>query len=49
MDKKSGYGVYQWENGWIYKGNFQNDYRHGYGQMYWQDGRIYKGKWVNGI
>lgn len=22
MDKKSGYGVYEWENGWVYKGNF---------------------------
>ena len=31
MDKKSGYGVYKWENGWYYKGNFENDYRHGFG------------------
>ena len=34
MDKKSGYGVYEWENGWVYKGNFDNDYRNGYGELY---------------
>ena len=31
MDKKSGYGIYTWDNGWIYKGNFDNDFRNGYG------------------
>jgi len=31
MDVKSGYGEYVWTNGWIYKGNFENDLRNGYG------------------
>lgn len=31
MDKKEGYGVYDWENGWTYKGNFKDDLRDGFG------------------
>lgn len=48
MDKKSGYGVYQWENGWIYKGNFENDYRNGFGELYDGEKCMYRGYWANG-
>ena len=49
MDKKSGYGVYEWENGWTYKGNFQNDFRNGYGELFNREGAMaYKGYWENG-
>lgn len=48
MDKKSGYGVYEWENGWVYKGNFEGDYRNGYGELYDGDSCTYRGFWDNG-
>ena len=49
MDKKSGYGIYMWDNGWVYKGNFDGDYRNGYGELYDGDGKlIYRGFWENG-
>ena len=49
MDKKSGYGVYSWDNGWIYKGNFEDDKRNGFGQLYKNDNTLkYRGFWENG-
>jgi hypothetical protein len=30
-DKKSGYGIFTWASGNIYKGNYFDDVRHGYG------------------
>lgn len=48
MDKKSGYGVYQWGNGWCYKGNFDNDYRNGFGELYNGNKLAYRGFWENG-
>jgi hypothetical protein len=49
MDKKHGYGIFNWASGNVYKGNYKEDERHGYGEMYWIDGSIYKGEWVRGI
>ena len=49
MDKKNGQGIFTWESGNIYNGNYVNDERHGYGEMYWTDGSIYKGEWKKGI
>lgn len=49
MDKKHGYGVFNWASGNIYKGNYKDDERHGYGEMFWIDGSIYKGEWIKGI
>lgn len=40
LDKKCGYGVYQWDDGYMYKGNFDNDVRHGFGELY--EGNILK-------
>jgi hypothetical protein len=48
MDKKHGYGVFNWESGNIYKGNYKEDERDGYGEMYWTDGSVYKGEWRRG-
>jgi len=49
MDKKSGHGLYVWENGWFYKGGFDNDYRHGYGELYDSQNNLnYRGFWENG-
>lgn len=48
MDKKSGYGVYEWENGWLYKGNFDNDLRNGFGELYEGEKLVYRGFWRNG-
>lgn len=49
MDKKSGYGIYCWDNGWKYRGNFDNDFRNGYGELYdGNDCLIYRGFWENG-
>ena len=39
---KNGYGVFRWETGNVYKGNYRNDEREGYGEMYWIDGSVYK-------
>jgi hypothetical protein len=49
MDKKQGYGEFNWASGNIYKGNYKNDLRNGNGEMHWTDGSVYKGNWVNGI
>ena len=48
MDKKHGYGVFTWESGNMYKGNYVEDERDGYGEMYWTDGTVYKGQWKKG-
>jgi hypothetical protein len=46
---KAGYGVYTWQNGWSYRGNFENDTRHGYGELYQSDNLLnYRGFWDNG-
>ncbi len=49
LDKKNGYGRFEWASGNYYTGQYKDDERHGYGEMYWVDGSIYKGKWINGI
>lgn len=46
--KKHGYGIFTWNAGNIYKGNYFEDLREGYGEMYWTDGSYYKGNWQKG-
>ena len=48
-DKKHGYGVFEWESGNRYEGNYFEDERHGYGVMRWMDESVYMGMWVEGI
>ena len=37
LDKKHGYGIYDWGNGSVYKGQWMEDYRHGEGVMMFND------------
>ena len=43
-----GYGMYQWADGRIYQGQYQNDKKHGFGVYQWIDGRCYEGYWYRG-
>ena len=40
----NGYGVYKFNNGKFYKGNWKENKMHGQGEMEWPDGKIYKGE-----
>ena len=44
---KNGYGIYEWNNGNKYEGEFKNDLYHGKGIFYYKDGTIYKGDFRN--
>lgn len=43
-----GIGVYYWNDGRIYEGEYEEDKKHGYGIYMWQDGRKYEGSWWRG-
>ena len=43
-----GKGIYRWEDGRHYEGNYMNDKKHGYGEYTYADGRIYMGEWKEG-
>lgn len=43
-----GYGVYSWQDGRKYEGQYLKDKKHGYGVYMWADGRKYEGYWMNG-
>ena len=44
-----GYGIYTWDNGWTYRGNFDNDFRNGFGELFDGQNRLnYSGNWYNG-
>jgi hypothetical protein len=42
-DKRSGKGMFKWENGVIYEGEYFEDLRHGFGVIRWVDGSYFKG------
>ena len=44
MDRKDGYGVYEWENGWCYKGYFKDDLRDGFGELLNHGVVVWKGE-----
>jgi len=48
IDKKHGYGIYDWGNGYVYKGNFADDVRSGDGRLFLGEEIIYEGEWENG-
>ena len=48
-DCQNGYGVLNYENGDIYKGNYKNYKINGYGVYTWHTGGSYSGNWENGI
>ncbi len=43
-----GMGVYVWNDGRKYEGEYKDDKKHGYGVYVWADGRCYKGFWSRG-
>jgi len=43
-----GYGVFTWEDGRVFSGNYVMDKKEGYGVFVWPDGKEYKGGWKNG-
>ena len=43
-----GMGIYKWNDGRSYSGEYSDDKKHGYGIYRWQDGRQYSGYWVLG-
>jgi len=43
--KKEGYGVWYYENGDLYEGNWANDVKEGYGKYVYCDGDVYEGGW----
>jgi hypothetical protein len=47
-DIKEGYGVYTFENGAKYKGEFKNNVQHGKGIYVSPEGVETEGIWVNG-
>jgi hypothetical protein len=43
MDKKKGVGIFMWQSGNQYRGEYDNDEREGFGEMKWTDGSVYVG------
>lgn len=43
-----GKGVYTWQDGRKYEGEYMNDKKHGEGVYVWADGRRYEGEWAFG-
>ena len=43
-----GYGVFKWEDGKRYEGEYIADKKEGWGVFFWPDGRKYEGYWKNG-
>ena len=46
---KHGAGIFQWESGNKFEGNYWMDLREGYGRMDWNDGSYYEGEWHEGL
>ena len=44
----SGHGVYIYNDGVTYEGQFLDDKKTGYGHYFWTDGRQYEGYWYRG-
>ena len=43
-----GYGIYIWNDGRKYEGEYKDDKKHGFGIYIWADGRRYEGYWYKG-
>lgn len=47
--EKHGYGIENFTNGDIYKGNYMHGKPHGYGEYIWQNKIQYKGNFIKGM
>ena len=43
-----GKGIFTWDNGKKYEGDYVDDKKEGHGVMIFPDGRIYDGHWKDG-
>jgi len=43
-----GKGLFKWEDGRYYNGNYVMDQKEGYGIFGWPNGKRYEGYWLNG-
>lgn len=43
-----GIGIYTWNDGRRYEGEYKDDKKHGYGIYLWADNRKYMGNWYRG-
>ena len=43
-----GMGIYIWNDGRVYSGQYKDDKKHGFGVYTWADGRCYEGFWYKG-
>ena len=43
-----GLGIYVWNDGRKYEGQYKDDKKHGFGVYTWADGRCYEGYWLKG-
>lgn len=41
-------GIYIWNDGRVYQGQYKDDKKHGFGIYTWADGRCYEGYWYRG-
>ena len=47
-DMRSGYGMCQYDNGYVYEGNWSNDLWHGYGRLSYDESSYYEGYFCQG-
>ena len=43
------YGVYRWDGGEVYDGDWLNGMANGQGKLVWPDGGVYEGEWKDGM
>ena len=43
-----GFGIFTWNDGRRYEGQFKNDKKEGFGKLTCPDGRVYEGDWADG-
>jgi hypothetical protein len=48
MEVNTGVGIYVWNDGRKYEGQYKDDKKHGFGVYTWADGRCYEGYWFKG-
>lgn len=49
VPQEHGFGLFTWENGDVYEGDYKNGQRWGKGRMVWFDGKQYDGDFVDDV